>query len=294
MKNYFLILTRTGTYQLELQLLSLSAFSATYYSSENFIPYFAVAAVTQSSPLSWYADAGVAAHRSLAAGAAFSVRWRGLVRPPTAGQWTIGCEVRGGSDDGVRLLWEGAVVADGFSGNVNGSNVSGVVGVGVANGYYEVGIEYYSLSGASGIDFVFYSSENPNEQFPCSRTFYSPSITNSSPIVVLSSSVCSSRTLVSGPGLSLATAGMISTFRILLEDQYSNPKMNDVSFLVSLYNGVSGCLLKNYSVIQVSSYFSIDYIVTRAGTFSIAIGLLQQGASVELMQMLYLLKALIA
>jgi hypothetical protein len=51
----------------------------------------------------------------------------------------------------VRLLWEGAVAADGFSGNVNGSNVSGVVGVGVANGYYEVGVEYYSLSGASGV-----------------------------------------------------------------------------------------------------------------------------------------------
>jgi len=146
---------QAGTIQVFLSLLHFATIFATYYASLDLAPSSAVAAVTQSPPLSWYADAGVAAHRSLAAGAAFSVRWRGLVRPPTAGQWTIGCEVRGGSDDGVRLLWEGAVVADGFSGNVNGSNVSGVVGVGVANGYYEVGIEYYSLSGASGLNISF-------------------------------------------------------------------------------------------------------------------------------------------
>jgi len=181
-----------------VSLAHFASISATYYSSHDLLPSSAVAAATQASPLSWYADAGVAAHRSLAAGAAFSVRWRGLVRPPTAGQWTIGCEVRGGSDDGVRLLWEGAVAADGFSGNVNGSNVSGVVGVGVANGYYEVGVEYYSLIGPSGLIFAFFSSENPSNKFPCSRFFHSSFIMNSTYILVLPASVCGTRTLVSG------------------------------------------------------------------------------------------------
>ena len=95
------------------------------------------------------------------------------MRPPTAGQWTIGCEVRGGSDDGVRLLWEGAVVADGFSGNVNGSNVSGVVGVGVANGYYEVGVEYRSLGAASGLTFEFMAcKDKPKVKVKVRRKFY--------------------------------------------------------------------------------------------------------------------------
>ena len=61
------------------------------------------------------------------------------MHPPTAGRW--GCEVRGGSDDVVRLLWEGTVAAEGFSGNVNGSSASGVAGVGDTNGNYEVGVD---------------------------------------------------------------------------------------------------------------------------------------------------------
>ena len=76
-----------------LSISYLATIHATYYSSRDLAPSSAVAAATQASPLSWYADAGVAAHRSLAAGAAFSVRWRGLVRPPDS--WAVDDWMRG-------------------------------------------------------------------------------------------------------------------------------------------------------------------------------------------------------
>ena len=133
---------------------SEGSISATYYDDLG----FASPRATRLDPTISFSLSTAATDRpslTLPSGTSFSVRWTGMLRATTAGVYTFTVTVAE-VDERVRLWVDGTAAISAWGGG--GTVFTGTVGVGVANGYYEVRMEYEQETGAKSVGLLFQSS----------------------------------------------------------------------------------------------------------------------------------------
>jgi hypothetical protein len=146
----------------------------------------------------------------------FSVRWSGFIKADTT--TTTFSVLLGDSDDQTRLLIDNDLIINRWD-NSNGGTVQTAVLATVANRLYRIVLEYRETVGVHGIQLHWNGAA-----IPSSRLYMQQEVIGSRCCVsnAYPAAVCGSKTKLSGSGLSLQTAGVTSTFRMTMRDQFSN------------------------------------------------------------------------
>jgi hypothetical protein len=147
----------------------------------------------------------------------FSVRWSGFIKA-TATAPTTFTVLLADSDDQTRLLIDNDPIINRWD-NSNGGTVQTAVINTEANKLYRIVLEYRETAGIHGIQLQW-----NGVAIPSSRLYMQQEVIGSRCCVsnAYPAAVCGTKTKLSGFGLSLQTAGVTSTFRLTIRDQFSN------------------------------------------------------------------------
>ena len=222
-----------GAYDVITSIGIMGKLCATYYTSASF-------AGSRSNILKPYSAAAV----TVAAGTS-SVRFQGFIRPPQAGVYTVYVTSASAATVTMRLVDPVTNVA--VTGTSSG-NAAATVNAGTARLLYDIGIDINSAQSATLM--WKYGSMAAAAVIPSTQFFSRMDIKNTASIgtqwgaagaVVLAAETCGSSTLVSGSGLSLATAGIAAKFSITAIDAYGNDRaVAEDDWIVRLSSSGSG------------------------------------------------------
>eukprot|EP00960_Hanusia_phi_P062334 765116-Hanusia_phi.AAC.3 len=272
--------TQKGRYTVVTSLVNSGGLLATYYDGDP----------VQSTPVYTYSDYGISVRVDpivdWSAGSAskpiasltsspWGVRWVGFVRPSLANQYTFQVSV-GEASERVKLWVDNSIVIQQWT-SIDSTTVSGTMGFGNGNGYYDISLLYkcnttssscaYNLKwestptgnanndvslGTIPSDRLFQRYDVPNTGLTCTGT---PCITKDwsdnttqTTLEIFPSVTCASLSVAYGNGLTLTTVGVPATFTIQAKDAYSNAREDtDASFTVDLF-GSGGSVIYNGAV----------------------------------------------
>jgi hypothetical protein len=217
----------------------------------------------------------------------FSVRWQGFFKPTTSvTSFTV--TVRE-SDERLRLWVDHTLVLNFWDvAPVGGSDIVATFsmvtedsnGVRLAdfNSLYDIKLEYSQSGGQSGIVVPLLTA---------AHIFTHNTALSTIALSVHPSSVCSSRCRVVGSGLTQATAGVASTFEIMVSDMYGNAASSgDLQFVVRLEPVL--CVLTDANacsrpfgtvVYSTANVYSAVYTASMRGSYDIYTFLVGAAAS---------------
>uniref|UniRef100_A0A7S4KLE9 PA14 domain-containing protein n=1 Tax=Guillardia theta TaxID=55529 RepID=A0A7S4KLE9_GUITH len=291
--------TQKGRYTVVTSLVNSGGLLATYYDgdpvqSTTVYSYSDYGISVRVDPLvDWSAaQAGNKAIASLTS-STWGVRWVGFVRPSLANQYTFQVSI-GESTERVKLWVDNSIIIQQWT-SIDGTTVSGTMGFGNGNGYYDISLLYkcatssgqcaYNLKwestptgnanndvslGTIPSDRLFQRYDVPNTGLTCTGT---PCITKDwsdnttqTTLEIFPSVTCASLSVAHGNGLTLTTVGVPATFTIQAKDAYSNSREDtDASFTVDLF-GSGGSVIYNGAVYNgwygagnyTASYTAVD------------------------------------
>lgn len=205
-----------GSYDVLASIAITGQLATTYYTSASF-------AGSRSFAFKPYSAAAI----TVAASAA-SVRYQGFLRPPQAGVYTVYVISASAVTVAMRLLnpLVNAVVTGTSSGNA-----AATINVGDARSLFDISIDFNS--GISANLQWKYGSMTVPQAIPSAHLFSRSDIKNSvststpwgvAGVMVAAAETCASVSLVGGPGLSVATAGVEAKFSITAVDAYRNDR----------------------------------------------------------------------
>ncbi len=205
-----------GSYDVVASIATLGKLIATYYSASAF-----------SGSRSVVEKPYTAATVTIAAGAS-SVRFQGFLRPPQIGLYTI--YVTSASAATVAMRLADPVTNAAVTGTSSGNAVA-TVSVDLAWSLFDISIDFNS--GQSVSLLWKYGTMSAAASIPSSNLFSRNDIKNSVSVstpwgdagaAVFASETCVSLSLISGAGLSLATAGVAASFKITAVDSSGNDR----------------------------------------------------------------------
>ncbi len=205
-----------GSYDVIASIAVMGKLSATYYTAASFTG-------TRSVVLKPYAAAAV----TVAAGTS-SVRYQGFLRPPAIGVYTVYVTSAAAAAVSMRLI--DPVTNAAVTGTSSGNAVATVT-VDVARSLFDISIDFNS--GQSATLQWKYGSMAAAVAIPSTNMFSRNDIVNpvsvstpwgSAGVMVFPAETCAGLSLVSGMGLSLATAGVEAKFSITAVDAHGNDR----------------------------------------------------------------------
>ncbi len=156
----------------------------------------------------------------------FSVLWTGYVQPPTSGTYTFSVTL-GGTDEQVRLWVDDRFIIDAWSPLVATSvSLSGTVQL-HSNTLFDIKLQYRDSSvDNAAIALAWQGPSVASSIVPSTRLFNNLEPLRGSPFAVASwpAATCASTSTATGPGLSLATAGVPASFTITAYDHLNNAR----------------------------------------------------------------------
>jgi hypothetical protein len=220
----------------------------------------------------------------------WSVRWTGFIRLVDSASTMYSFFLRTGHGGG-RLYVGEMLVIDSISEsdeNPSGGEVSGTISL-TSNVVYDVTVEYVAASAPAHVVLSYSSYSQARVVIPSSALFPISSIFSNGAqtlSVVDFRRNCGASSLVSGSGLSIATAGISASFTITSIDQYGNvrqsqsvnPDCNDqnacVFATVAVPDDASTTIrpFRGRTTLQnTNAYFSVAYTITRSAGYSILV-----------------------
>jgi hypothetical protein len=164
-------------------------------------------------------DVPVPAAAALTKDGLWSVRYRGSLKPASAGWHTFSFSVT----EKFMAIVDGSRLVDTYSTPYSGAatTVTGSINLPNANAFYEIHLMYES-DVSSGSTFA--ATINAGSYSSLSSSLFASTSVDSMPsrLIVYPNSPCGSTSTLRGRGLSLATAGVIARFTVTLRDAYGN------------------------------------------------------------------------
>lgn len=147
----------------------------------------------------------------------FSVRWSGFIKATQTASASFTVAL-GDNDDQTRLFINNVLVINRWDNSVGGTEQTAVVAF-TSNQMYFIKLEYRETAGFHGIQLKLNTAVIPGSDLYMQQEVMGSRccVSNAYP-----APVCGSTTMLSGVGLSLQTAGFISTFRMTIRDAFSN------------------------------------------------------------------------
>jgi hypothetical protein len=216
--------TSAGSAQLVGTVASLGGgeIAATYYDGQDLT-------VPSSARVDAAVDFSAAANdvlpaSSLTPDAGFSVRWTGLVRPEYAQEYTWFAALQTAGER-VKLWVDNELLVDQWT-SLEALEGSGTLAPTVADGYYDLMVEYKHLVGnstAAGVQLKWEGNAVSKDVLPTTRIYYRHEAFTHD-VMQIAGAACGSTSTVSGSVLSLATAGIAATFTVTARDEFGNAR----------------------------------------------------------------------
>uniref|UniRef100_A0A7S0EWB6 PA14 domain-containing protein n=1 Tax=Hanusia phi TaxID=3032 RepID=A0A7S0EWB6_9CRYP len=239
--------TRKGQYTVVTSLVSAGGLTSTYYNDlDNTVSMDFGEGNPQSSRvdniLDWSsADGSLPTSLS---GSKFGVRWVGFVRPSQAQQYTFSMNLFSiGKEERVKLWVDNSIIIQQWT-SLASTSPSGTIGFGKGNGYYDIMALYKCTGNCStagyALKWLYQTSSTSSSTFstiPSDRLFQRLDVPNAASGLRIQPAVtCASESVAFAQGLTLATAGVGSSFTIRSKDAYENVREDtSASFTVSLH-----------------------------------------------------------
>eukprot|EP00960_Hanusia_phi_P015712 462786-Hanusia_phi.AAC.1 len=264
LKSFSVSINQKGSFVVSYYLLLAGGLSATFY-SDRFLrtPIGSFAQDSQLPSLPGY----------------YGGRKRGFLRPNVSGLYTVYMN----SSSPARLYFDGVTVFDSFQ--PTAPIVINQQFYLTASNLYEIIIEYYHVTGMSYLQLEWSGGGLNKQVIDPGQLVFLASIKNSPfSVQVLPSLVCASLSTVSGQGLGVQTAGLISILYIQTKDSYGNDLNSPISNQIVVEFAIETRSVN--AVRSTPSYFSaglwafIIQNVNIAGSYNILCSLTQVGGVV--------------
>jgi hypothetical protein len=238
--------------------------------------------------------------------ATFGVRWAGFVRPSATSEYTFRALLSGtdGTPNAERVkLWiDNSLIIDEWT-SISSTAPSGTISFpSAADSLYDVQMEYKRLGGdttilatamtdandPAGHQPPFVSLQWKNEQsgsdatlseaydykvISSARLFTDYPVPNSRVLDLLVADTCATVSVVSGNGLTTATAGVEASFTITAKDSFANDReLEEDSFVVTV-TGPSEFQLNAFPEPSpsVPGNYHVSYTATESGSYTISV-----------------------
>lgn len=226
--------TTSGTHIITAHLAVSGGLSATYYSSEALSnsgsPNTATAAsASTGGALDFSLDAAATHFPAGDAMVDFGAIWEGMVRAPSAGDYTFGVPLTS-SEERVKLWVDGLLLVDQWSSldTLTPSPSPAPVVSFQSDGFAEVAVKYWSGGNGTlaprGLSLQWTHSGSSSTAIPSSNLFRSPRLapTNGTAIQISPAAPAPLYTLSRGYGMSTSRVGSTAVFTIAAKDAYGN------------------------------------------------------------------------
>ena len=280
-------LTIAGTYNIQMALVNSLGLFATYFALDNFTwP----SAAQKSTVIDFSSSFGSLPSWSLQAGMPFSIRWAGYVRPEMARVYTFYAGISD-ADERIRVWIRSSLVVDMWS-NLSGTEGSGTAVFDIANGYYDILVEYKQESASAAAARLSWDV-NGFKTSIASTNLGSAEPSMGSPLPLKYSPAIATYDQISAQGnsLTISTCCMPNTFAIRGRDRYGNvARFTDDSLRVRIIPSTfAGHALQSNQVAAVGEldqicrsegieYCQVHYKCKVSGYFLISIEIISFGA----------------
>jgi hypothetical protein len=193
----------------------------------------------------------------------FSVRWTGLLKAKYTEVYTLQCT----SYSAVKLYIDGVVILS-KPGTAERQGVQGTVSL-VQSSFFAIRIDYAHTIGQFGMTFEWKSKSEPNSPVPPSALWHSES--GSMPeftVPAVAGAAMLSRSILNGTGLTIATAGILSTFTISVYDEIGLPSSLDTCQMWSRALIAGGASLSPIRSTQIRSSSISSYVISYVPSIS--------------------------
>eukprot|EP00960_Hanusia_phi_P058256 763832-Hanusia_phi.AAC.2 len=178
-----------------------------------------------------------------------SIRWKGYLQAAYPQVYTFTLSVKE-ADERVRFWIEDKLLIDQWD-SLDSIDTSQTYNFECpTQTVYDIVIEYKDVTGGRGLRMDWETSDIaviPQQVVPSSRLYI---LVQRQPLPITvhlaPSTFCSEQSIVQGIGLSLASAGLSSTFTVLAQDEYGNP------------TSISQDIINTFSVSQVSPHWMVS------------------------------------
>jgi hypothetical protein len=218
--------TASGQFNVHVQLAEGNGLNAWYYRDETLNN---TALSRRDSTVSFNWGSG-SPSPSVGIVDGFSAQWSGYVKPALTEELTF--TVNLASDDRVKLWVDDHYIIDKWDSSP-GSSTAGTIKL-ASNTLYDIKMYYKDIAGDSAVKLLWKGSSGSSTEVPSTRLFASANHIAGSPFsaTVFPSVTSGALSTVSGPGLTLATAGIGASFTVTAKDHLGNEKTTANDFFV--------------------------------------------------------------
>ena len=213
------LVTGTGNYSVQLRADVGFGLAATYYAGD-FVERRAArvdASVDFSSSSASFVPAA-----TLTAAAQYSVRWSGLVRPQSAGEYTFHGRVSSASDR-MKLWVDNSLLIDQWA-SLAATEAAATLSVGTVGPLLDVLLEYRHEAGINdqGATLSWEAAALSKTAIGAANLVATADFLDGYPLVATAGAQCASASTVQGLSASLWTAGILFSFSVLSRDAFGN------------------------------------------------------------------------
>ena len=241
------------------------------------------------------ATGGVCACRrtSLVQDNVFAARWSGLIRPSSAAEYTFHTVQQTGSAAGdsgeqrVKLWLDNVLVIDQWT-SLDSASPTATYAFPAANDYYEVSMEYMSLSAAATLtDYMANANYLPTAYLAIQQSL----LLSAATVVVGSSSLAQSAAVAGSPyavsamadvtdfasssvvgdALTVATAGVQSEFTITSSDRHGNLRSEGGDQSLVPVSSVAGSGFEGEGTDAADGTYTVQYTPSVQGTYDVKV-----------------------
>jgi hypothetical protein len=184
----------------------------------------------------------------------FSVRWTGLIQAQFSEVHTLRCSSYGS----VKLYIDGIMILNKQS-TMQSQFVEGTVAL-LRRNFVDIRIDYVHMMGKFGIKLEWQSKSQPKTDVPASALWHSESGSMlDATVSAVSGTPLFSGSKFTGSGLTIATAGIMASFKLSISDAVSFP---GTSQMLSLVQRLGGPMISPIRQTWINSDNSGNYLVS--------------------------------
>lgn len=268
-----------GDYAFDILHMAPGMLMSTVYATSVFLnPVVTPVALNLSLDSSIFAES----YQSSSLTSRMSASWKGFFKPASVPVTTFQVQL-GSAADKIRLAVDGTVIIDKFSiTSASVTSVSATIFLSDANAFYDIAIDFAHATGALACAVT--TQDGP---IPSSRLFTSGPIGSLAPaLLVRAAGACAATSKVMGVGaVKTVSCDLKSNLELHIRDAYNNPtsigphQVRALAYPLACAEDSVDC--DDAVALDVSqgspSMWNIAIILTRSGTWSVAVSLSQPG-----------------
>jgi len=285
------LVTRAGTFWQDVSLADVkgNGLFGTYFQT-NSLSGGAVTRIDANVDFNWGRGAPTA--DGLIPADNFSVRWVGYIKPEFTEVYTF--YVR--SDDGSKLWVDNSLLFDKWTA-APGLEHSGTVSMS-ANVVHDIKLEYKEGTDNAFVELKYSSPSTQKTVVPSSRLFPSKNtiLNGRNTLTVHHTVISATVSTVNGPGLTIATTGVMASFTIESKDMYGNSRSKQDAGVQDCPSAGANCMFNmritpddtslskrahigtvNHQAGAGNSYFTGKYTYTLAGSHNVYVSYQKTG-----------------